>query len=110
LALPEFVTCRAELVAWVIDDMTSAPRGVRLGALQSAISFDRHVPGLLDELDLPVVAINAGNQPTDVESMNRHGVEVVEMPGVGHFLMLEDPERFNALLVDAIASLIRKPE
>lgn len=94
-----------ELVAWVIDDMISAPREVRLGALRNALSFDRQIPGLLQELDLPVVAINAGNQPTDVETMNRHGVEVVVMPGVGHFLMLEDPARFNALLAEAIGSL-----
>ena len=26
------------------------------------------------------------------------------MPGAGHFLMMEDPERFNALLADTIAS------
>lgn len=93
-----------ELVARVIDEMTSAPREVRLGALRNAISFDRQIPGLLEELGLPVVAINAGNQPTDVEAMKRHGVDTVVMPGVGHFLMLEDPERFNALLAEAIAS------
>jgi pimeloyl-ACP methyl ester carboxylesterase len=78
--------------------------------MQSAISFGRHVPGLLEELDLPVVSINAGNQPTGVESTNRHGVDVLEMPGVGHFLMLDDLERFNALLADTIVSLRRKPE
>lgn len=94
-----------ELVAWVIEDMTSAPREVRLGALHNAISFDREIPGLLQELRLPVVAINAGNQPTDVESMNRHGVEVRVMPGAGHFLMMDDPQRFNTLLADTIASL-----
>ena len=27
------------------------------------------------------------------------------MPGVGHFLMLEDPARFNAVLAKAIGSL-----
>ena len=94
-----------ELVAWVIDDMISSPREVRLGALHSALSFDRHIPALLEELELPVVAINADNQPTDVEAMHRHGVEVIVMSGVGHFLMLEDPARFNALLAQAIGSI-----
>ena len=46
--------------------MIAAPREVRLGALHSALSFDRHIPALLEELDLPVVAINAENRPTDV--------------------------------------------
>ncbi len=32
-----------------------------------------------------------------------HGMDVVIMSGVGHFVMMEDPERFNALLASAIA-------
>jgi pimeloyl-ACP methyl ester carboxylesterase len=40
--------------------------------------------------------------PTDIESMARLGVDVVLMPGVGHFLMMEDPERFNRLLSEVI--------
>jgi pimeloyl-ACP methyl ester carboxylesterase len=30
------------------------------------------------------------------------------MPGVGHFVMMEDPKRFNGLLSTAIARLIRE--
>ena len=39
--------------------------------------------------------------------MNRHGVEVVVMPGVGHFMMMEDPPRLDALLNTAIDRLNR---
>ena len=39
--------------------------------------------------------------------MRRYGVEVVIMPGVGHFLMMEDPERFNRLLETEIDTLVR---
>ena len=59
------------------------------------------MPGALRELNLPVVALDADDRPTDVASLERHGLEVV-MHGVDHFLMLEDPERFEPLLESAI--------
>lgn len=95
------------LVEWVAGDMSSAPPAVALGALRSAMSYDREMPRALDELKLPVIAINADNAPTDTTSMRQHGVEVIVMPGVGHFLMMEDPERFNGLLVTAVGKLAR---
>jgi pimeloyl-ACP methyl ester carboxylesterase len=91
-------TADRALVERVVSDMSAAPPTVALGAMESAISFDREVPGALQELKLPVVAINPDWPPTDITSMQRYGVEVVVMPGVGHFLMMEDPERFNGLL------------
>lgn len=45
------------------------------------------------------------NEPTDFESMQLHGVEALIMTGVGHFLMMEDPERFNELLETTIKKL-----
>ena len=38
-------------------------------------------------------------------------VEVVIMPGVGHFLMMQDPERFNGLLravIDGFSRMNRR--
>ncbi|HEY6591231.1 MAG TPA: hypothetical protein VI751_09420 [Actinomycetota bacterium] len=32
------------------------------------------------------------------EALRRHGVKTVLVSGVGHFLMMEDPDRFNRLL------------
>jgi len=69
--------------------------------------FDREVPRALQELNLPVVAINPVYRPTDIASMERYGVEVVFMSGVGHFLMMEDPERFNRLLRTVIDKFVR---
>jgi pimeloyl-ACP methyl ester carboxylesterase len=34
-------------------------------------------------------------------------LRVMFMPGVGHFLMMEDPKRFNDLLRVAIAKLVQ---
>jgi pimeloyl-ACP methyl ester carboxylesterase len=94
------------LVDWVARDMSSAPPPVALGALQSAMTFDREMPGLLEELKLPLIAINPDNRPTDVPSLQRYGVQVVIMPGVGHFEMMEDPARFNGLLETAVQKLV----
>ena len=56
----------------------------------------------LGELTTPVVAINPDAWPTDPEALRRHGVQMVLLPGVGHFLMMEDPDRFNRLLGEVI--------
>lgn len=53
-------------------------------------------------LKLPVVAINPDYQPSDIASLERCGVRVFLMAGVGHFLMIEYPERFNRLLAKEI--------
>ncbi len=95
------------LAEWVVADMSAAPPGIALGALEAAVTFDRELTEALRELNLPVVAINPDGGPTDIESMRRYGVDVVVMPGVGHFLMMEDPAGFNPLLTEVIERLLR---
>ncbi len=95
------------LVERVAADMAAAPAAIALAAFESAVTFDREVTRALQELSLPVVAINPGDRPTDIESMARFGVDVVLMPGVGHFLMMEDSARFNPLLREVIEKLLR---
>ena len=95
------------LVDRVAADMSSAPPEVALSALQHAFSYSRQMPYTLEQLKLPVIAINPDNSPTDIESMKRYGVEVMIMQGIGHFLMMEDPERFNGILKTAIEKLMQ---
>jgi pimeloyl-ACP methyl ester carboxylesterase len=95
------------LIERVVAEMSSAPPEIALSAIRSSLSYSRQIAASLDELQLPVIAINPDNAPTDVESMKRHGVTVVIMPGVGHFAMMEDPPRLNALLRSAIDRLNR---
>jgi pimeloyl-ACP methyl ester carboxylesterase len=95
------------LVERVAADMSSAPPAVAIGALESAFNYSRKITNSLQELKLPVIAINADNAPTDMASMQRYGVQVMIMQGVGHFVMLEDPESFNRLLRTAIGKLVR---
>ena len=97
----------AALVDRVAGDMAAARRDATLGSLGYALN--RHPPILaaLAELTAPIVAINPDVAPTDVESLRRHGVEPIVLTGVGHFLMLEDPEQFNPVLVATLASFFR---
>jgi pimeloyl-ACP methyl ester carboxylesterase len=99
-------TSERSLVERVAADMSSAPPAVALMALESAFSYSRKMARTVTELKVPFIAINTDNAPTDLESMRRHGVEVMVMPGVGHFLHLEDTDRFNHLLRTAIDRLI----
>ncbi|MDZ4804109.1 MAG: alpha/beta hydrolase [Candidatus Eisenbacteria bacterium] len=95
------------LVERVAADMSAAPSAVALGAMESVISFEREIPQALQDLGLLVVAINPDCPPTDIASMEQCGVEVVFMPGTGHFLMLEDHERFNRLLRTVLDRFVR---
>ena len=97
------------LVTRVADEMSAAPRDVALGALEATWSFVRSVPALLAELRLPLVAINPDDAGTDVESLKRFGIDVVLLPGVGHFPMLEAPQPFNQQLAAAVQRMRRSP-
>lgn len=95
------------LVDRIAADMSSAPPEVALAAIESSFGYSREVTKALDELKLPVVALNPDDGPTDVASLERHGVKVVIVPGADHFVPVEAPERLNPLLESAIASLAR---
>lgn len=94
------------LVERVARDMSEAPPAVAIPSIESSFAHGAVVPVVLrDELDLPVVAINPDDGTTDIGSMEGYGVEVVMMPDVGHFLMMEDPQGFNELLGEVLARL-----
>lgn len=93
------------LVERVVTDIASAPKEVALPALEATWNYARSVPARVAEIGLPVVAINSEDSETDIASMRRCGVEVVLVPGVGHFPMLENPEKFNACLLRAIQQI-----
>jgi len=93
------------VIEWVANDMASAPPAIALSALESAFSYSREITKTLLEIKLPVTAINSDNAPTDTVAMQRYGVQVVVMNGLGHFLMLEDPKHFNSVLEGVIEKM-----
>ena len=92
------------LVARIAEDMSSAPPRVGLSSLVSALTYYPAIPAILRELGLPLVAINPDYKPTDVPSLEKHGIDVRIFEGAGHFLMLECPDRFNAAFREALDS------
>ena len=93
------------LVDRVATGMSSAPAAIALDALRNAISNGGTILDRLSGLSAPIVAINPDYRPTDEASLRRHGVRPILMSGVGHFLMMEDPGRFNRVLADVIRGL-----
>lgn len=96
-----------DLVERVVADMSGAPPEIAVGALEHAIANDHAILAALPELKAPIVALNPDNRPTDIEALQRHGVKAVLVPGVGHFLMMEDPDTFNHLLGETIEDFTR---
>ena len=97
------------LVEWIAEDMASAPPDIAIDALGYALGNDGPILGALARLAAPVVAINPEDEPTDVESLRRHGVSTVLVHGTGHFPMLEDPAQFNRVLAEVVATLAAPP-
>lgn len=97
--------CDQALVERVALDMSAAPSEVARGMLALGKAHDRKTAVTLKELKLPIIAINGVDEPTDIASMHHYGVDVVLMPNVGHFPMLENPDGFNAFLMKAIERL-----
>jgi len=63
---------------------------------------------MLAGIKVPIIAINSDlNMPTDEAriKMSAPTFRSIVVPGSGHFLMLVAPQRFNPLLLQAIASL-----
>jgi pimeloyl-ACP methyl ester carboxylesterase len=87
-----------KLVERIAKDMASAPPAVGLSALRNTWLNGPNLPAALAALKLPVVELNADRNPTDHASLAKHGVKAFVMPDIGHFLMLEDPPRFNRSL------------
>ena len=96
------------LVEWVSNDMSSASPTIALNSLQSAFSYSREITKALTEINVPVTAINSDNAPTDMPSMQRYGVNVIVIPRVGHFIMMEDTKGFNDTLESVIEKMIKK--
>ena len=76
-----------------------------MSLLKSKFNHGRSIVDALSRIDVPVFAINPDFKPNDEASFARNAVELRIIPGVGHFVMLEDPETFTPELADIIRRL-----
>lgn len=97
------------LVQKVAYSMSLRSPAVALPSMRSLLSMD--LAALLPSIHVPVYAINSDILPTDAARIRKSIPDFTldVLPRSGHFLMLEDPARFNPLLLkdlDAIAQRI----
>jgi len=94
------------LMARVADDMASSPKEIALSALENAWTYDMRAA--FEDVRVPIRGINSDFYPVNIDAGKHHAssFEITFMSGVGHFLMMEDPETFNRHLEDTIQALI----
>jgi pimeloyl-ACP methyl ester carboxylesterase len=95
----------SEMQKHILSMMLGTPEATAAGAMQAMVD-----PAIWkdDVLTQPVLGLYAEKSIlADRELMNKHfpNLEYVEIPGTGHFLMLEKPEEFNHLLIGFLDKL-----
>jgi len=96
------------LVEEVVGAISATSPDIGIGVREEGLTHYRTLPEGLLEVDAPKTAINSQNfRQTNMEAAQRHGIEVVLMSGVGHFVMIEDPRTFNRLLEEVLRHLLQ---
>ncbi|HRX88123.1 MAG TPA: alpha/beta hydrolase [Steroidobacteraceae bacterium] len=92
-----------QLVNKIAMDMAAGPPDVAIASMRSLATWD---PG--KGLTVPIIAINADLGLLTDDARIRSvwpTFRSVTMPNTGHFLMMEEPQAFNAVLQEQIADL-----
>ena len=86
----------------IIAETTSRPPELAIAILRAIFSYDS-APALR-EVKVPIRAINADMNPTNIEVNRKYApqFDAVIIKGTGHYPMLEDPARFNELLAEVL--------
>ena len=98
-----------EVQAWVARKGESAYAPAAIALMRDFATFD--LAAAMAEVEVPIRCVNANALPplipeTAVEINRKYAdFDADIMDGVGHFLLLEQPEEFNALLRGAIAEI-----
>jgi pimeloyl-ACP methyl ester carboxylesterase len=98
-----------EVVDRVAATMASRPSSIAIDAMVHSVTNAAGAAAALRQIDAPVVSIHPAFRPPDEASLRRHGIEPIVMPEIGHFPMLEDPPRFDALLQEVLGRFAQGP-
>ena len=96
-----------QLVQKIAYDMSLSPPRVGVPSLRAILEYDFTEP--LKELSVPIVAINSDlGEPVNEIRIRKvlPRFRQVTLAGDGHFLMMEDPARFNPALETEIQALL----
>lgn len=93
----------ATLRGFIQKDMASAPAAAAIGSRRASGGYD--ATAAIARLSVPLILISSDFLPTDLDHLraNAKQFEYREMSDVGHFVMLEDPDTFNAHLEAVVA-------
>ena len=89
----------------ILNMMLAAPEATAVGAMDATLAATNHEEELLN---IPTFAVYADHSRlADREYLRAHfpNLEYTEIPGSGHFLMLEKPDEFNHLLLGFLTKL-----
>lgn len=90
----------SSLVTQIVADAASSPPEVAIPALRNLFLWKAREG--LPRVHAPMKLINSDMNETDMEAAERYGIDVLLMTGIGHFVMMEDPDTFNHLLTEVI--------
>jgi sigma-B regulation protein RsbQ len=106
-------TSRASLADSISDAMATAPPEIALPALDSMLAWARdRQAGAVSTLPAPagIIMVAGGSAATAKFQRSREGrpgLGIAEVPGTGHFIMLEVPTAFNARLREMLSRVSR---
>jgi pimeloyl-ACP methyl ester carboxylesterase len=95
-----------QLAQKIAYDMSLSPPRVAVPSMRALLEYDFTAP--LKDISVPIVAINSDlGEPLNEARIRKvlPKFRAVTLSGDGHFLMMEDPERFNPALATEIATL-----
>lgn len=94
----------------IADDMALEPPEVAVPSIVSLFKMD--FPAVLETIHVPIIAINSDiGEATDEKRIQKTAptFRATVLPGTSHFLMMDDPQRFNTVLLREIAALQAPP-
>ncbi len=97
----------AELANKIAYDMSLSQPRVGIPALRALFEYDFNEP--LKDLSVPIVAIDSDlGEPVNEARIRKvlPKFHATVIPGTGHFLMMEDPARFNPALETEIQAIV----
>jgi pimeloyl-ACP methyl ester carboxylesterase len=97
----------AQLAQKIAYDLSLSPPKVAIASMRAVLGYDFSAP--LKDIRVPIVAINSDlGEPLNELRIRKvlPKFRAVTLPGTGHFLMMEDPARFNPALETEVQALL----
>ena len=96
-----------DIVEWTVNKISSANPEVGIGSMEKLGDYD--LKEAVKDIKVPFYSISSDFWPTALETNKKYAesFEMKLMPGTGHFVMLEDPDKFNQILTVILNELGR---